>query len=150
MTPHQQVFKLLTNRLRPLGFERRRSTWWQIRDGRLWLRIHIHKFTFANSFRVHTALHVAGFEDEAVFFNGPTSHDGWFEERKFGFPVRRYDFNFQDNPESLTKCADELGDYVTRCVMPWFKKWSFEQKLLTASDSPLRDDTKECLKHPNH
>jgi hypothetical protein len=148
MKAYEQVFSLLTKRLASLGFERRGSSWLQIQRGRIWRRIHIHKFRAGDYFRVHAALHAVGFEDEAPWLNGPMSHDGWFEEAKGG--MRRYDFSFEDTAESLSACADELRAYIEDCVMPWFDSWGEERELLEAPNSPLTAEAKAFLrKEPN-
>jgi hypothetical protein len=145
--PHLHVFKLLTERLKSLGFTRRGTSWWEIRRDGIWQRIHVHKFTFADSFRVHTAIHVAGIEDEARWFNGPNSHDGWFEEKNFGISIRRYDFHFHDSAESQVACANQLADYIERCVIPWFNKWSDANTLSSSRNSPLKEAARNHLKN---
>jgi hypothetical protein len=146
MKPHLQVFKILTERLKPLGFTKRGTSWWQRQSDLVWQRIHIHKFTFTENFRVHAAIHVFGSEDRAPSLNGIHSHDGWHEKKFVGVPVKRYDFAFQDNPESIRKSANELGDYIEDFVIPWFEKWKDEQLLLTDNKSPLHEQQKEFLR----
>lgn len=146
MKTYQRVFKEVTSRLAPLGFEQHGTTWWQSRVGRIWRRIHVHKFRAGDYFRVHAALHAVGIEDEAPWLNGPHSFDGWFEEKKLGLRIRKYDFHFHDSAESIGRCADELRDYISRIVVPWFDRWSDEQKLIEAVDSPLTAEAKTFLK----
>jgi hypothetical protein len=146
MKPHQRVFALLTKELKPLGFERRRTSWWQTRHGRTWHRIHIHKFTFTDSFRVHAAIHVTDLEDDAGSLNGPHSHDGWFEVRKLGFPIQCYDFGFRDSPESIAHCVQQLRGYIERCVLPWFEQWHDEDRLISHKNSPLRENARSWLR----
>jgi hypothetical protein len=142
---YQQIFKSLTKRLAPLGFERRGSSWWQRRNGYLWQRIHIHKFSYTESFRVHAAVHVTGLEDEAVWLNGMTSHDGWFEENGV-----RYNFDFVEAAESLERTVNELSVFVEHCVVPWFSKWTDAKTLIESAQSPLTEEAKVYLKkRPN-
>ena len=146
MKPHLQVFKRLTERLKLLRFTKRGTSWWQRKHGSLWQRVHIHKFTFAESFRVHSTIHIAGVEDEACSLTGIHSFDGWFERKRLGIPVRRFKFEYDDSPESISKCAVELSDYIEQCVIPWFEEWEDEKTLLTSSKSPLHDPQKQFLK----
>ncbi len=148
MKAYARVFSLLSERLVSLGFTRRGTAWWQLRNGRVWRRIHIHKFRAGDYFRVHAALHAVGLEDAAPWLNGPMSHDGWFEQKKDG--MRRYDFSFEDSAESLTACADELRGYIGDYVIPWFDSWLDEAKLVESPDSPLTSEAKAYLKNePN-
>jgi uncharacterized protein DUF4304 len=137
----------LTKSLKPLGFKRRKTSWWQIRSGRLWHRLHIHKFSHGNSFRVHAAIHACDFEDDAPWLNGPSSHDGWYEIKISDSTSRRFIFRFQNTPEDLKRCADELRDYIKICVLPWFNKWENENALLTESGSPLTAEAKEFFRN---
>jgi len=146
MKTYERVFKELSLRLSPFGFERHGTTWWQTCAGRIWRRVHVHKFRAGDYFRVHAALHAVGIEDDAPWLNGPYSYDGWFEEKKLGFRSRKYDFHFHDSDESIGRCADELRDYISRIVIPWFNSWSDERKLIEAMDSPLTAKAKAFLK----
>ena len=145
MKLHLQVFKCLSERLKPFSFTKRSTSWWQRKHNLIWQRIHIHKFTFANSFRVHSTIHVAGVEDEAVSLTGMHSNDGWFVRRRMGIPVRRYNFNFTDSTQSVTECGAELGDYIEECVIPWFDEWADEEVLVSNRKSPLHEPQKRFL-----
>ena len=146
MKTYKRVLNELNLRLKLLGFARRGSSWWQKQDGRVFHRIHIHKFSYGDFFRVHSAIHAIGIEDAAPWLNGPASRDGWYEDKRFGIPIRRYEFLFDDSTESIAKCADEIRDYIEKCAIPWFQEWKDENKLIESEESPLTKEAKVFLR----
>jgi hypothetical protein len=145
MKPHHAIFKLYTANVASLGFTRLRTAWWERRNGVLLQRIHIHKFTGNTFFRVHAAVHLVGFEEDAVWLNGLSSHDGSFEQRRLGIPIRRYSFKFTESSSSWEPCADELFRFTRDIVIPWFEKWEDISVLQTDPESPLHERQRAYL-----
>ncbi len=145
MKPHHVIFKAYTAKVAQLGFARLRTAWWERKRGVLFQRIHIHKFTFTTSFRVHAAVHLVGFEEDAVWLNGLSSHDGWFEQRRLGIAIRRYCFDFTESSSSWEPCADELFHFTGDILVPWFEKWEDTSVLQTDPKSPLHERQRAYL-----
>ena len=71
----QKVLRLLARKLETLGFRRTKSTFFT-RPTKLGLEfVHVHKFSFAASFRVHFGLRVRTDDFPAAHLNGPTSDE---------------------------------------------------------------------------
>ncbi len=145
MKPHHAIFKLYTIKVAQLGFTRLRTSWWERQQRVLFQRIHIHKFTFTTSFRVHAALHLVGFEEDGVWLNGLSSHDGWFEQPRSGVPARRYSFDFTESSSSWEPCADELFAFTSDILLPWFDRWSDISALQLEPSSPLHERQRAYL-----
>ncbi len=122
MKPHLAICRLFTDKVADLGFARDRTVWWKRRCGSIIQGIHLHKFSFTTSFRVHAAIHLADFDaPDAPWLNGISSYDGWYEEgdtqvlrRTNPSVARRYSFDYTESPGSWQACVDELFAF-TRC-----------------------------------
>ena len=145
MKPHHSIFKLYTERVASLGFGRLKTAWWERKAGILLQRIHIHKFTFTTSFRVHAAIHLDGFGGDVDWLNGMSSHDGWYERRLLGLPVSRYTFDYTESSSSWQPSADNLFEFTRDVLVPWFERWSEVSVLQARSDSPLHETQKSYL-----
>jgi hypothetical protein len=128
-----------------LGFVRLKTAWWERKEGMLLQMIHIHKFTFTTSFRVHAANHLEGFDEDVHWLNGMSSHDGWYERHILGLPVRLYTFDYTESSSSWQPSADILFEFTRDILIPWIEKWSDVSVLQTRSDSPLNETQKSYL-----
>ena len=147
MKPHQEIFKLFTKQIATLGFSKLKTNWWERRSDVILQKIHIHKFTFTTSFRVHAAIHLVGFEKDISELNGMHSQDGWFEKRVMGLPVGRYSFDYGESSASWQPAADNLFAFTKDVLLPWFNKWSDIERLTSEPDSPLNEGHKAFLAH---
>jgi hypothetical protein len=146
LKPHLVILKSFTEQLAPVGFSRLKTSWWERKSGLFYQRIHVHKFTFTTSFRVHAALHLAGLDEEAVSLNGIYSCDGWFERRILGLPVGRHSFDYTESPDTWQRSADTLFLFARDVLLPWFDEWSDAARLQEKPDSPLNEQQKNFLK----
>jgi hypothetical protein len=132
---------MYTERVVDLGYSSRKSSWWQRQHLLIWQRIHIHKFTYGNSFRVHAAIHLVGF-DPIGWLNGIHSYSGWYESPD----TRRYTFSFTESSSSWQPCVDDLYDYTRDVLIPWFDQWTEMERLINDRKSPLTEEQKLYIK----
>jgi hypothetical protein len=138
----QKVLRLLAKKLKPLGFERTKPTFFT-RPGRYVLEfVHVHKFTFGPEFRVHFGVRVRSDQWAAAHLNGPDSDSIAHPEA----PGRRgYDFSFTPSNPSWELCSEAM----LRCVSAEGKRW-FEYftnpTMLLSSNSPLSAPAMTALK----
>lgn len=146
---------MFTDEVSDLGFTRDRTSWWKRTSGILVQAIHIHKFSFTTSFRVHSAIYLADFDaPDAPWLNGLSSYDGWYETARPSGPfrrsdaplARRYSFEYTESPGSWQPCADELFAYTRDILVPWFESWSHMDRLRYDAHSPLTRDQMTFLK----
>ena len=145
MKPHHEIFKMFAKQVSPLGFTQLKTTWWERRKDLILQKIHIHKFSFTTSFRVHAALHLVGFGKDVDWLNGMSSHDGWYEKKIMGLPISRYDFKYTESSASWPHAADNLFEFTKEVLVPWFERWSDFDRLKSAADSPLDGEQKAFL-----
>jgi hypothetical protein len=144
---------MFTDKVAELGFTRERTAWWKRRRGAVIQGIHLHKFSFTTSLRVHAAIHLAGFDaPDAPWLNGMSSYDGWYEEgdtrvlRRTNSPVaRRYSFDYTESSGSWQPCAAELFAFTRDILISWFDRWGDMERLLKDANSPLTHDQKMFL-----
>ena len=130
----EEVRRRLARALRASGFERTKTSLF-IRPRPLWIEfIHLHKYSFGPSFRVHLGIRLLNDPFEAVALNGLDSHsEGWFI------------LDYGASPESIVSCAEEIGRFCLQVGEPWFARWREPSQLLTSADSPLNDSEKGAL-----
>ena len=145
MKPQHAILKSYATKVAHLGFHRLRSTWWERTRGVLFQRIHIHKFSFTTGFRVHTALHVAGFEEDAVWLNGLSAEGSGVIGPGSVRPIRAYSFQFTESSSSWETCSEELFAFTREVAVPWFDKWSDISVLQTDPNSPLHERQRAYL-----
>lgn len=146
MKPHHAIYRMFTTEVAELGFARDRTAWWKRTSGALVQGIHLHKFSFTTSFRVHSAIHLAEFDaPDAPWLNGMSSYDGWYESPRPSGPfrrdepplARRYSFDYTKAPGTWQPVADELFAFTRDVLVPWFERWTDMKRLLTETNSPL-------------
>lgn len=129
----QKVLRLLTKKLKPLGFERTNPTFFT-RSGRYVLEfVHVHKFTFGPIFRIHFGARVRSDEFAAAHLNGPDSDSIQDPEMP---SRRRYDFSYGPNESSWESCSEAMFQCVSSEGIDWFALLANPTTLL-ASNSPL-------------
>ncbi|MBR7747086.1 hypothetical protein [Undibacterium baiyunense] len=137
----QKVLRLLAGMLKPLGFERTKPTFFT-RPGEYVIEfIHVHKYTFAASFRVHFGVRVRSDNHPAAGLNGPSS-DGIPDPESPG--RRLYDFDFTAEEVSWKRCANLMLECITKDGLSWFSCMTNPTTLLS-SGSPLTKDARIAL-----
>jgi hypothetical protein len=128
----QKVLRLLSKELRSIGFERTKPTFFT-RSGRFVLEfVHVHKFTFGPSFRVHLGIRVRSDEFAAAALNGP--HSDAILDPATSSPYR---FSFSTSPADLALCSSAMATFVVTEGLPWLSAVDDLAKLLQPGPSPL-------------
>lgn len=137
----QKVLRLLARKLKPLGFERTKSTFFTRPSPYVVEFVHVHKFTFAPSFRVHFGARVRSDDSPAAHLNGPSSD----EILDAGDPPRRkYEFDFDSSEASWEICAQAMYQCASSEGLEWFAATSNPGRLLSP-DSPLTPEARAAL-----
>lgn len=126
----------LGKKLKPYGFMRTKPTFYiRLTEDRIEF-IHIHKFSFGPSFRVHIGarFYCDGFE--AVALNGIDS-DGF---------QRQYHLYYGKSEESVMKCVEGIMEFVQIEGFRWFDYWKDSVRLLNEEGSPISRFKNEYLK----
>src|SRR4051812_9230071 len=116
----EKVLRRLAHVLDGFGFRRTKPTFFTRPSGLLVELVHLHKFTFEPSFRVHLGIRVMNDPSPFVALNGPDSHAYVCKGAPGG---RTYNFRYHVEPETIERCADELAAYVEAVAEPWFYTW---------------------------
>ena len=138
----QKVLRLLAKKLRTFGFERTKPTFFTRRSQHVLEFVHVHKFTFAPSFRVHFGVRVRSEEFPAAHLNGPSSDEILDPELP---SRRRYRFDFDAGEESWAVCAQQMYQCVATEGLQWLMSVGDTEYLLSPT-SPLAPDAKEALR----
>lgn len=101
---------MLGETLGEYGYSHTKPTFFVKNEGGWYKVIHIHKFSFASSFRVHIALRHFYDEFRAIALNGPNSDSH-----------REYKIDFSDDPDLIVKCVEEIKKFVLEIGFPWFE-----------------------------
>lgn len=137
----QKVLRLLAGMLKPLGFERTKPTFFT-RNGPYVIEfVHVHKYSFAASFRVHFGVRVRSDDFPAAGLNGPCA-DGIHDPESPG--RRLHDFDFTPDAVSWKTCANLMLQHVANAGLSWFASVSDPTILLSAS-SPLTQNARLAL-----
>lgn len=137
----QKVVRLLANKLKSLGFQRTKTSFFTRPNAHALEFVHIHKFTFAPSFRVHFGIRVRSDDSPSAHLNGPSSDaiaDPEIPKR------RRYNFDFGADEASWESCAEGMLQCVLIEGSQWFSSME-RPELLLSSDSPLAPEARAAL-----
>ena len=138
----QKVLRILARRLKPLGFLRTKPTFFTKRSEHGLEFVHVHKFTFGPSFRVHFGFRVRSEEFPAAHLNGPSSDD-------FREPVRpdhrKYVLDYGTEEASWESCAQAMYECTAQEGLAWFASMS-DPVFLLSSASPLSPTAKVALR----
>lgn len=102
--------------------------------------IHLHKYSFQKSFRMHSAIRSFADSFEAISLNGPDSHE-WGIETK-----RR--MHFDDGQRDIDKCISDMTLFYEHICEPFFKNAMIATNLLSQNspeDAQNMDVTMEIL-----
>lgn len=128
----QKVLRLLAKKLRPLGFERTKPTFF-VRPGKVLLEfVHVHKYTFGPRFRLHLGVRVRFDRFAAQALNGP-AFDGAPGANEPGAQGR---FNYRSDVEAIEACAEAMAQTVETVGNEWFDAMIAPEELLAIYRSP--------------
>ena len=136
------MLRLLAKKLTKLGFERTKPTFFTRNTQHVLEFVHVHKFTFGPSFRVHFGLRVRSDDFPAAHLNGLSSEqiaDATSPNR------RRYRFEFDTYEASWELCAEEMYQCTSEEGMQWFGSMN-DTAILLSSASPLTTGAKAALR----
>jgi len=137
----QKVARLLANKLKPLGFERTKTSIFTRSRPLIIEFVHIHKFSFEASFRVHFGVRVRTDNFPGAHLNGPSSDEMRDPEDQ---SRRRYTFSFGPDAASWNECAEEILQCVLQEGTAWFASMEDLERLLSPS-SPLTHEARLAL-----
>jgi hypothetical protein len=137
----QKVARLLANKLKLLGFERTKTSIFTRSKPLVIEFVHIHKFSFEASFRVHFGVRVRTDNFPGTHLNGPSSDEMRDTEDQ---SRRRYTFSFGQEEASWDACAEEILQCVLHEGSAWFASMESQERLLSPS-SPLTYEARLAL-----
>jgi len=122
-----KIKSILAASLKPYGFMRTKPTFYtSVKSDRIDF-IHIHKFTFGPSFRVHIGTRFLCDDFNAIELNGIDS-DSFRDE---------YHITFDESRESVARCSEEILRFIIHEGFEWFNKWTDQSKLIRDPQSPI-------------
>ncbi|MBQ0933500.1 hypothetical protein [Ideonella alba] len=137
----QKVMRLLSNKLKSLGFQRTKTSFFTRHKTLVIEFVHIHKYSFEPSFRVHFGIRVRTDTFPAAHLNGPSSDA--IEDPQI--PNRRlYNFSFDPNDASLEACAESMYQCALAEGASWFASME-KLELLLSPASPLTPEARAAL-----
>jgi hypothetical protein len=134
----EQVRRSVTTKLQALAFTRGKTSFWARPQTHVIEFLHLHLFTFAPAFRVHSGIRVLNDVFVAAALNGPTS------DECRSSAGRTYRLEFSDSEASIESCAAEVERFCAEVADPWFKRFR-EPHVLLAAESPLTDEARSGL-----
>ena len=138
-----KVLRRLGKSLKVLGFIRSKPTFFVRVNGHVVEFIHIHKYTFGPTFRVHVCLRVINDPRDFIALLGISSD----QYGRLNSPnEKKYNFSYHKTEESLQRCVENINQFVEEVAEPWFKKWEDYDALLNGDDSPLQEDERVALR----
>jgi hypothetical protein len=127
----QKVMRRLAQRLKRFGFDRTKPTFFTRSRPCVIEFVHVHKYTFGPDFRIHLGISVKN-EEHPGTLNGPMTNG-------------KHNFRYSSEEASFEICAQAMAEYVGTEGLEWFDRFADPLRLLSASDSPLRDESKAAL-----
>ncbi|GMU67626.1 MAG: hypothetical protein AMXMBFR36_39000 [Acidobacteriota bacterium] len=127
------IFERFVEQLEPIGFSRTRKNF-LVR-----LRPHWVDFIRAScpplhrDYQLHASVRILNDDFAGAGIVGPSTQA--FD--------RRFNLWFVDSPDSIVRCAAEMGAWVSTVALPWFDAQSTEA--LLGAQSPLSPNTRSAL-----
>ncbi|NOU73735.1 hypothetical protein GC098_20315 [Paenibacillus sp. LMG 31458] len=135
----EEIRKKLALSLKQFDFKRTKPTFYtRLKKDRIEF-LHLHKFSFDTSFRVHVGVRFLCDSFEAVALNGIDSD----------FFRPEYNFVFGQDEESVYRCVSEMLRFIQSKGFKWFEDWSNHATLLNAENSPINRFTNEFILFTN-
>ena len=140
----EKILRKLAKLLAPAGFSRSKPTFFTRVNMPIIEFIHLHKFTFDSSFRVHLGIRVINDPFVAVALNGPDS-DSY--RGSIGSASARYDFQYGEEEQSLDSCARCVAKFSIDIAEPWFDSCRDFGALISGPESPLDVEAQAALRN---
>lgn len=139
----QKVLRLLAKALTPLGFLRTKPSFFTRPCDLVVEFIHIHKYTFGPTFRLHLGIRVLNdAKEDGMHLNGPQI-DGVLNAATSRYLAR---FEYGQDAASIAACAALMAETVRLQAEPWFASMRPVRQLLDSPESPLSQQSKEALR----
>lgn len=140
----EKILRRLAKLLLPSDFKRSKPTFYTRVRLPVIEFIHIHKFTFEPSFRLHLGIRVVNDPCKAVALNGPMSDEYTGPVSVFA-PKRVYDFHYDESDDSLDRCVVDMTNFVAGVGEKWFESNRALEQLARSPESPLSSDARTAL-----
>jgi hypothetical protein len=142
VSSHQKLLRNLPKLLSLLGFSKSTPIFYYRLNEYTIEFVHVHKFSFTSSYRIHFGIRVINDSFDAIHLNGPDSTK--YTTKKFIFR-KISSFNYNETPESIEECAHNIYLFCEKIGEPWFSQWRRPENLLSHKNSPLSIDEKKWL-----
>jgi len=129
----QLVRRLLAAKLESLGFAHTKPSFFTRSASYVIEFVHVHKYTFGPSFRLHLGVRVRSDDFDAAHLNGPCA-DG-IDGGPGDTDLDR--FEFTSAPADIESCARAMAIYVSTTGTDWFESLKELPTLLAPGSSPL-------------
>jgi len=138
-----KVLRRLANILKKHDFIRTKPSFFVRERGPLIEFIHIHKFSFGPSFRLHVCLRVINDPRDWVALLGfdsdlycrPNSPNG-----------KKYNFSYHVKNETIERCVVNIHEFINEVAEPWYEKWRNPVTHFSDPGSPFGPEDIEALK----
>ena len=138
----KKVVRLLAKKLKATGFQRTKTSFFTRANQYVLEFVHIHKYSFAPSFRIHFGVRVRTDDFPGAHLNGPSSD----AIANPDIPNhRRYSFDFDSDQASWELCAESMYQCVLAEGLDWFAS-IHNPTLLLSPQSPLAPNAREALR----
>lgn len=131
---HQKIVRSFAKRLKALGFEKYKSSFFRRKQQTFIQYVHIHKYRSAPSYRLHLGIKPNDDEDKNHYLNGLESTP---YECKGSPNGKKYNFSFHKNAETIDRCVENLHQFTVEVCEKWFNDWNDPERLLKSPESPL-------------
>lgn len=138
-----KILRKVANKLKPFGFKRTKPTFFVKENGPMVEFIHIHKYTFGPTFRVHICLREINDPRDFIALLGITSEQ---YSRPNSPNNKKYNFSYHKTDESIDRCVQNIESFVSDVAVPWFMKWQNLELLSNSNESPLPYEDRVALK----
>jgi hypothetical protein len=139
---HGKILRRVGWILEQLGFERSRQTFFVRRREHVIEFVHLHKFSFDSSYRIHLGLRVLNDTFQAPSLNGPHSDDYRGPNSPNG---SRYSLRYGPEPATILRCVEEIFRWCLDVGEPWFER-NRDPTRLIQDGSPLNKSEQERLR----
>ena len=138
----EKVLRQLAKNLASAGFRRTKPTFFTRLSLPVIEFVHLHKFTFEPSFRIHLGIRVVNDPLSAVALNGATSDEYRGQNSPAGV---HYNFRFHEAQETLDRCASNVAEFISTIAEPWFQSCRNHEALASSPKSPLNAEARAAL-----
>lgn len=138
----EKIMRQLAKHLASAGYRRSKPSFFTRPSLPIIEFVHIHKFTFVPSFRIHMGVRVVHDPFSAIALNGPTSDAYRGQHSPAGV---HYNFRYHDDQDSVDRCARNLAEFVFAVAEPWFQSCRNRGVLASSTESPLSAEARTAL-----